>query len=148
MSSFTLIGFFALAGGKHLVSTKSSKTYYCFYMMTIQCSAGIDVPAEIHVYSPYNDVPHPDDTIAFVIARAFCPPNDTAHLDVYHLIPVPDNQTESEYQSQCVPDYPYPFASGVGPVSGMEILPDSTTKTFSVAVSDYVCDGTKSSIVQ
>lgn len=148
MSSFTLIGFFALTGGKRLVSAKSSKTYYCFYTTTIQCSAGIDVPAEIRVYSPYNDVPHPDDTIAFVIARAFCPPNDTAHLDAYHLVPVPGNPTESEYQSQRVPDYPYPFASGVGPVLGTEILPDSTTKTFSVAVSDYVRDGTKSSTVQ
>ena len=53
MSSFTLTGFFALAGGKRVVSTRSTKVYYCFYMTTIQCSASVDIPADIHIYSPY-----------------------------------------------------------------------------------------------
>ena len=117
-------------------------------MTTIQCSAGVDIPADIHIYSPYNDVVLPDDTIAFVVARAFCPPNETAFLDAYHLIPVPGNPTETEYQSQRVPDCPYPFALGVGAVSGTEVLADSVTKAFSVVVSDYVRDGMKSSTVQ
>lgn len=138
MSSFTLTGFFALAGGKCVVSTRSTKVYYCFYMTTIQCSAGVDIPADIHIYSPYNDVVLPDDTIAFIVARAFCPPNETAFLDAYHLIPVPGNPTETEYQSQRVPDCPYPFALGVGAVSGTEVLADSVTKAFSVVVSDYI----------
>ncbi|KIM57181.1 hypothetical protein SCLCIDRAFT_29026 [Scleroderma citrinum Foug A] len=148
MSSFTLIGFFALAGGKCVVSTKSSKVHYCFYTTSIQCTAGIDIPAEIHIYSPYNDVPHPKDTIAFVIAKAFCPPNDTALLNAYHLIPVPGNPTETEYQMQHVPDCPYPFVSGIGAVSSTEVLPDGVTKAFSVLVGDYIRDGTKSSTVQ
>ena len=148
MGSFTVIGFFALTGGKRIVSTKSSKLYYCFYTTTIQCSAGVDIPAEIRIYSPYNDVPHPDDTIAFVIARAYCPLNNTALLNAYHLIPVPGNPTETEYQLQRVPDCPYPFVSGTGAVSGTEILADGITKSFSVVVSDYVRDSTKSSTVQ
>ena len=148
MGSFTLIGFLALTGGKRVVSTKSSKLYYCFYTTTIQCSGGVDIPAEIRVYSPYNDVPHPDDTIAFVIARAYCPLNNTALLDAYHLIPVPGNLTETEYQLQRVPDCPHPFVSGTGAVSGTEVLADGVTKSFSVVVSDYVRDSTKSSTVQ
>ncbi|KAL4063096.1 hypothetical protein J3A83DRAFT_4060741, partial [Scleroderma citrinum] len=79
-------------------------------------------------------------TIAFVIMRAYCPPNDTALLDAYHLIPVPGNLTETEYQLQHVPDCPYPLVSGIGAVSHMEVLPDGITKAFSVVVSDYVHD--------
>ena len=148
MSSFTLIGFFALTGGKCVVSTKSSKVYYCFFTTTIQCSGDIDIPAEIRIYSLYNDIVHADDTIVFVIAKAFCPPNDTALLDAYHLVPVPGSPTETEYQLQRVPDCPYPFASGIGTVLSTEVLADGVTKAFSVVVSDYVRDGTKSSTVQ
>ena len=148
MSLFTLIGFLALTGGKRVVSTKLSKVFYCFYTTTIQCSGSVDIPAEIHIYNPYNDIPYADDTIAFVIAKAFCPPNDTALLDAYHLVPVPGNPTEMEYELQHVPDCPYPFASGIGAVSGTEVLADGVTKAFSIVVSDYVRDSIKSSTVQ
>ena len=70
MSSFILVSFLPLTGGKCAVSTKSSKIYYCFYTTTIQCSSGVDIPAEIQIYSQYNEVPLPDDTTAFVIAKA------------------------------------------------------------------------------
>ena len=148
MSSFTLIGFFALTGGKCVVSTKLSKVYYCFYTTTIQCTGGVDIPAEIHIYSPYSDIVHANDTITFLIARAFCPPNDIVLLDAYHLVPIPGSPTEMEYQLQHVPDCPYPVTSGISTVSSTEILADGVTKAFSVVVSDYVCDGTKSSTVQ
>ena len=87
-------------------------------------------------------------TLLLVIARAYCPPNDTALLDAYHLIPVPGNPTETEYELQCVPDCPHPFVSDTGAVLGSEVLADGVTKAFSVLVSDYVRDGTKSSTVQ
>lgn len=71
-----------------------------------------------------------------------------ALLDAYHLVSIPGNPTETEYELQCVPDCPYPFISGIGAVLGTEVLADDVTQAFSVIVSDYVHDGTKSSTVQ
>ena len=125
-----------LPSGKRVVSAKLSEVHYCFYTTTIQCFGSIDIPAEICIYSPYDHVIQADDTIAFVIAKVFCPPNDTALLNAYHLVPVPGSPTEMEYQFQCAPDCPYPLASVIGAISGTEILADGVTKASSIVISD------------
>jgi len=44
----------------------------------------------------YNSDIHPNGTIAFVIAKAFCPPNNTALDAQYHIVAIPGNQAETE----------------------------------------------------
>ncbi|EDR08113.1 uncharacterized protein LACBIDRAFT_297814 [Laccaria bicolor S238N-H82] len=102
MSSLLIIGFFALASGRRLAITKpgaKSRTWYCYYSTTIQTSTGNILPADLRIYSPINDVVHPDNTIAFVIAKAYIPPNDTTFLDVLHLAICPGDPSSVVFES-------------------------------------------------
>ena len=149
--SFSVIGFLGLANAERVASSKPNgkEVWHCFYTTTLQCSSGIDIPAKIRIYSPFNDVVHVNDTVAYVIARAFCPPNKPVLLDTYHIFPVPGNPANgAEYKSR-VPDCPHPFVSGIGIVSGRaKVLADGVTKFFPVVVSDYVQESKKVSTVQ
>ncbi|KIM65723.1 hypothetical protein SCLCIDRAFT_1158130 [Scleroderma citrinum Foug A] len=150
MSSFTVFGFFGLASAKCVVTTKLSgkDVWHCLYSTSLQCSSGIHIPAKIHIYSPFNDVIHADHTIMFIVAKAYCPPNDIALLNAYHIFPIPGNPEDDNYES-LAPDCPHPFISGIGTVSGRaEVLADGVTKVFLVVVNEYVRDGVKTSTVQ
>ncbi|EDR08646.1 uncharacterized protein LACBIDRAFT_326833 [Laccaria bicolor S238N-H82] len=137
----TLYGFFALASGRRLAITKpgaKSRTWYCYYSTTIQTSTGNILPADLRIYSPINDVVHPDNTIAFVIAKAYIPPNDTTFLDVLHLAICPGDPSSESYE-ESLPDCPYPWIFGVGHVpSKSETLTDTNTKIFPVSHTEYL----------
>lgn len=150
MSSFTVFGFFGLAGAERVATTRPTgkDVWHCLYTTSLQCSSGIQIPAKICIYSPFNDVIHPDHTIAFIIAKAFCPPNEIALLDAYHIFPVPGNPGDEDYEL-LAPDCPHPFVTGIGTVSGRaEVLADGATKVFSVIVNEYVRDSVRTSTVQ
>lgn len=148
--SFTVFGFFGLAGAERVSTTRSSgkEIWHRVYTTSLQCSSGIHIPAKLRIYSPFNDIVHADNTIAFVVAKAFCPPNETALLDAYHIFPVPGNPADEDYES-LAPDCPHPFVTGVGTVSGRaEVLADGVTKVFSVILNEYVRDSVRISTVQ
>ncbi|KAH7904539.1 hypothetical protein BJ138DRAFT_1019010 [Hygrophoropsis aurantiaca] len=151
MSSLTLFGFLCLAAGRRLQTTKPgspSKTYHAFYATALQSASGSSVSAEIRVYSPFNDTILPDNTVAFVVAKAFFPNNDTVLLDASHVIPMPGDPSSDDYDN-FLPDCPYPFLIGLGSVpSKFELLPDGVSKTFNVISSDFIRDGVKSSTIQ
>ena len=87
--------------------------------------------------------------VAFVIAKAFCPPNDLVLLDAYHIFPVPGNPADEEEYESRAPDCPHPFMSGIGIVSGhAEVLAGGITKIFPVVVNEYVRDSVKTLTVQ
>src|ERR1700683_213463 len=55
MSSFTIIGFFALANGCHLQTIKpgtETRTWHAHYTTTVQCSNPPFIPADLRIYSP------------------------------------------------------------------------------------------------
>ncbi|KAH7907760.1 hypothetical protein BJ138DRAFT_1014023 [Hygrophoropsis aurantiaca] len=151
MSSLTMFGFLALGAGRRVMSIKpgsSSKTWHCFYASVVQLSSGQSLPAEIRAYSPFNDVVHPDNTVAFIVAKAHFPAHDTLLLDAYHIIPVPGNPSDDSYDNH-LPDCPHPFVLGIGSVPvKTDVLADGVSKAFEVITSEYVRDSVKSTSVQ
>ncbi|KAH9948376.1 hypothetical protein B0H21DRAFT_690211 [Amylocystis lapponica] len=150
MSTLTTFGFFGLGAGRRASARtrNGNTTFFCYYTTTLQCSAGGMIPAELRVYSPRDDVPLADDTIAFVVARLFVPLNGTALLDAYSLFPVPGDPASDAYEA-AIPDMPYPFVYGLGIVrSKWAPLPDGTSKAFTVDVHERVRDEQKPTSVQ
>ncbi|KAI6000454.1 hypothetical protein EDD15DRAFT_2159853 [Pisolithus albus] len=145
MSVTVVYGFFALAGGRRVKSVKAGSTmvYHCIYETTIQCTSGTVFPASLRVYSPINGVIFPDNTVAFVSAKASVPVNIPAEpvlLEAFHLVPVPGDPSVDGYEDG-VPDLPYPVVVGMGSVTTQAwLLSDGMSKAFTVVSSDYVCD--------
>ncbi|KAI6146724.1 hypothetical protein BKA82DRAFT_29428 [Pisolithus tinctorius] len=153
MSMTTVVGFFALSGGRHVQSTRGgngAKTYHCFYNTAVQCTSGVVFPAQLRVYSPFNDTLLTDDTVAYVIARAYIPssiPRDPILLEAADLAAVPGDPSSEEYEAT-IPDSPCPYIFGIGSVTTRATsLPDGVTKAFSVMSSDFGRDATMSSTV-
>ena len=100
MSSFTKQSFFTLASGRRLQTIKPGTTiraWHAHYTTTIQCVAPLYVPADLRVYSPINDILHPDDTIAFIVARVHLPQTSNILLDAIHIVPFPGDPSNNAY---------------------------------------------------
>ncbi|KIN96374.1 hypothetical protein M404DRAFT_163219 [Pisolithus tinctorius Marx 270] len=150
MSTTTVVGFFALSGGHHVQSTRGgngAKTYHCFYNSAVQCTSSVVFPAQLCVYSPFNDMLLADDSVAYVIARAYILssiPRDPILLEAVDLATVPGDPSSEEYEAT-IPDSPCPYIFGVGSVTTRATsLLDGVTKAFSVTSSDFVRDATMS----
>ena len=152
MSSLTVFGFFALAKGHRDLFQKpgsSTKTYYCFYTTALQCSSGVVLPAELRIYSPFNDTVLQDHTVVFTISRAYFPSHGTILLDASHLFPFPGDPSEEDAYDRNLPDCRIPFVIGLGSVPFRhEMLSDGVSKAFNVVCSEFVRDGSKTSTVQ
>ena len=142
MSSFTIIGFFALASGHHLQTVKPGtaiRTWHAHYTTIIQCINPPYLPADLRIYSPINDVLHPDNTIAFVVARVHVPQTGNVLLDVLRIVPCPGDPSQDSYDDT-VPNFQFPMVYGLGIVSTPhETLPNGST-AFSVVLTEYVRD--------
>ena len=140
MSSFTILGFFALASGRRVQTTKPGthkQTYHAHYTTTIQCINSLYLPADLRIYSPMNDVLHPDDTIAFVVARIHVPRSGNILLDAIRIVPCPGDPSH-EYYEETVPNFQFPMIYRLGVVSSLpEMLPNNST-AFSVTLTEYV----------
>ncbi|KAI5997710.1 hypothetical protein EDC04DRAFT_2585027 [Pisolithus marmoratus] len=136
--------FFALVNGdcvKTFRTGSSTATYHCVYKTTIQCTSGVIFPAMLHVYSPFNDVALPDNTVAFISAKMSIPaavPQDPILLKGISVIAVPSDPSLDTYEHS-VPDFPYPMVVGLGSVTApTRTLPDGTSKVFDVLSTDYM----------
>ncbi|KAI6027247.1 hypothetical protein EDC04DRAFT_2523398, partial [Pisolithus marmoratus] len=139
-----VFGFFGLANSEHVKTLKtgsSTATYHCLYETTIQCTSGVIFPAMLHVYSPFNNVALPDNTIAFISAKASIPssiPDEPVLLEGMYVMPVPGDPTSDIYK-HAVPNFPYPVVVGLGVVSMQPwMLSDGTSKAFTIISTDYV----------
>ncbi|KAI6010065.1 hypothetical protein EDC04DRAFT_2581233 [Pisolithus marmoratus] len=146
MSASIVFSFFGLANGDHVKMFRSGSsimTYHCIYETTIQCTSSVILPAMLCVYSPFNDVALPDNTMAFVSAKISIPaavPQDLILLEGISIIAVPGNPSLDSYEHS-VPDFPYPMVVRLGLVTApARTLPDGTSKAFDVLSTDYVCD--------
>jgi len=150
MSSFTILGFFALASGRRVQTVRPGtaiRTWHAHYTTTIQCSSPPHVPADLCIYSPINDVLHPDDTIAFVVAWVHIPPTGTILLDAIRIVPLPGDPSHDSYDD-AVPNFQFPMVYGLGIVlSPPETLHNGST-AFSVALTEYVRDANQQSHLQ
>ena len=154
MSSFIIVGFFALANGHraHSAQPGSSKTVsHCHYMTIVQCLHGPEVDAKIHVFSPASEaIVHPNDTVAFVIAHASVQQHPFQILmEAKHLIPMPGNPEDNDYNER-MPNFPYPFIAAIGHVTNTHhAMQGEDAKTqINLSVSDYVHGSIQASTIQ
>jgi hypothetical protein len=151
MSSFVVVGFFGLAEATRKFTIKKSRNgddmrvYHVHYTTCIQCTDCSAAAADLRIYSPFNDSPLPNETVAFVIAKAYAPPGEIIQLEAFYLSPVPGDPSEDEYDERA-PNVQIPFVFAVGQVcSGVHVLPGTDTKCFSVNLTEYVRDENQSS---
>lgn len=91
MSSLNVIGFFALAQGKRIATLLPGATFPIHHNRYVTClkSTSDDITtypsATLRVYSGSGDAPLPDNTIAFVIAKACAPTGKPIELDALYL---------------------------------------------------------------
>ena len=81
-----------------------------------------------------------DNTVAFVLAKAYVPPGNIAGnvlLEAIHVVPLLGDPSDESYDER-MPNFPYPLVLGLGTVtSSVETLPDGRI-SFPVSLSDYV----------
>ncbi|KAI6121178.1 hypothetical protein F5141DRAFT_998945 [Pisolithus sp. B1] len=147
-------GFLAVSEGCRVSSVKPSsgkKTYHCVYTTALECDDGTSIPAELRIYSPFNDVVMPDNTFGYVVAKAYFPtavPEEKALLEASQFFPFPGDPSSGAYEDS-IPDCVTPFVMGLGSVPAPAItLPDGSSRAFSVVVADHVRDSRKSSTIQ
>ncbi|KAK7027610.1 hypothetical protein R3P38DRAFT_2938741 [Favolaschia claudopus] len=144
MSTFLLLGFMALAGGKRVAAQIPGATYprhYNHYVTSLKTLSDDETTfpaATLRVYSAAGDAPLPDNTLAYVIAKASAPVGQPVELDAFQLSVVPGNPNDENYDAQ-VPDCPT-FAYGLGhlPAHHTPHVHDDNTKTFVLSMAEYV----------
>ena len=150
MSSFTILGFFALASGRRLQTIKPGttiRTWHAHYTTTIQCISPPYVPADLRIYSPMNDILHADNTIAFVVARVHIPHSGDILLDAIRIVPCPGDPSLESYDDT-VPNFQFPMVYGLGVVSTPHETLQNGSTVFSVTLTEYVRDANQQSNVQ
>ncbi|KZT05502.1 uncharacterized protein LAESUDRAFT_655703 [Laetiporus sulphureus 93-53] len=151
MSSFMLMGFFAVAGGQRSTSVNAQRgtsTFYNYYFTAIQCSSGDLLLTQLRIYSPRDDIPLSDNTVIFSVAHVHVPANATVLLDTFSVYPFPGDSNDNNYQSP-IPDMPYPYAIDLDTVLlKHDILADGKSKAFLVEVHECVHDEQRSSSLQ
>ncbi|KAJ7233633.1 hypothetical protein C8J57DRAFT_1729387 [Mycena rebaudengoi] len=104
--------------------------------------------ATLRIYSAAGDAPLPDNTVAFVVAKAFAPTNKPIELDALFLSAVPGDPNDDDYDER-VPDFPV-FIYGVGHIPANHVPQsfDDGGKAFTLSLTEYVAGGSKSSTIQ
>ncbi|KAI6135878.1 hypothetical protein EDD17DRAFT_1426587, partial [Pisolithus thermaeus] len=104
MSLLMVCGFVAVAEGCYVSLMKpnaTAKTYYCLCSTALHCARDVSFPGKIHIYSPSNDVILPDNTVGFLVVKAYFPPGipgEKVLLEVSHLMPMPGDPASETYE--------------------------------------------------
>ncbi|KAF8485204.1 hypothetical protein DFH94DRAFT_842849 [Russula ochroleuca] len=153
MSSFLLSGFFGLTSGIRQRSDtpradgKVSSIFHMYYNTTILCGPHTSLPAQLRKYSPPGEDPLPDDTVAYIVAKAHVPAMNVGGpvlLDVVHIAPLFGDPASEGYDSR-LPDFDYPLVVALGTVTGPQEGPPGGIVTFPITVSEFVRGGSKES---
>lgn len=161
MSSFFLSGFFGLESGQRVNSSKpnnpSSRVYHAVYSSAIQFAPPADasiIPADIRLWSPRSGTLLADNTVAFVVGKAYIPRSTTSYnntdkalIDALYLMPCPGDPSDPEYEAR-IPDFPGPLVIALGSVTGGHSTLPNSDITFPLTLSEYVRDDTRQSIIQ
>ena len=130
--------------------------HHAVYSSVIQCTLSdvgeqpMAIPAEIRLWCPPSQPLHPDNTVAFVVAKAYIPspgslPN-MALLDALYLIPFPGDADTDEYEDH-IPDFPNPLVTTLGTVSASGSDLSTSHHCFPLSVREYVRDENKNSVI-
>ena len=155
MSAFIISGFFSLTSGRRIRTDvprsngTSQGVYHVYYETIVQCSQTDLITAELRKYSPPGETVLQNDTIAYVVAKAYMPPPSmprTFLLEAIHIAPEPGDPTSDDYE-ESVPDFPFPSFFIQGTVSDEHKVDEGGVVNFPVNVSDYVRGNNKKSTV-
>lgn len=155
MSAFIISGFFSLTSGRRIRTDvarpngTSQGVYYVHYETIVQCSQSGPISAELRKYSPPGESVLQNDTIAYVVAKAYMPPPNmprTFLLEAIHIAPEPGDPSSDDYEDS-VPDFPFPSFFIQGTVSEEHKVDEGGIVNFPVNVSDYVRGNNKKSTV-
>ncbi|KAI6163503.1 hypothetical protein EDD17DRAFT_1476324 [Pisolithus thermaeus] len=148
-----VFGFLVLANRDRVKTFRagsSTAMYHCVYETTIQCTSSVVFPTMLRVYSPFNDVALPNNTVAFVSTKVCIPATilrDPVLLEGICVMAVPGDPASNSYESS-IPDFPHLMVIGLGSVtSPARTLADGTSKAFDVMSGDYVWDTRMTSTV-
>jgi hypothetical protein len=151
MSTATAFGLFGLTAGERVFhrqdNTTPVKTYYITYRTSISCandSQGID--AELRVYSPPSAVPMEDFTIVRMRGRLYAPTADLLLLEGVRMVPFPGDPSSEAYEAFFPENDPTDVILH-GVVASSTTEQTDGSKTFSLTVSDYVRDNTRTSTI-
>ena len=146
MSTFIVSGFFSLTSGRRVRSEvprpngSSQGVYHIYYDTTVQCTQTGPISAELRKYSPPGEPVLQNDTIAYVVAKAYMPPVNMPRiilLEAIHIASEPGDPTSDEYEDS-VPDFPFPSIFVQGTTSAEHKGDDGGVIHFPVTVTDYV----------
>lgn len=150
-----IAGFFALAHGSCIRVNKVSRqapatnataqggTWYALYDTTLTCVKDVFVAAQLRVYSPSNDVIHPDNSVAFVIGKVCLQPGvNRALIDATHMHIKPGDVSSEDYEDT-IPSFPQSYLFSVGSVTGQHEGLEDRSRVFPVTLSEYVRDEVK-----
>ena len=156
MSSFIVVGFLGLTSGRRMRSDSTRpdgtpiSVWHVIYDTCLICSHPPSLPAELRKYSPSTDTILPDDTIAFVVAKAYVPSVDvskTVLLDAMLLIPIPGDPSSPDYDER-TPDLYTPLIFGIGTVAASQEALPNTPVYFPTTVSEFVRGSPKQTVLQ
>ncbi|KAF8496088.1 hypothetical protein JB92DRAFT_2747165 [Gautieria morchelliformis] len=151
MSNFFLECTVCLSGGNRQSSVapaSGNRTWHCYYNSAIKCNDRTLLPVDIRIYSPMNDVVHPDLTMGRVIGRAVKPPDGPMLVDAYVITPFPGDPVSPQYDIH-LPQSTTAYVWALGTVmTPLEQMPDGKSRCFNLAVSDFVRDSNKLSTLQ
>ena len=155
--AFVIVGFFALTAGRRVLTELSLSSgdnvtiCHMLYSTTVVCSQQpATLLAEIHIYSPFDDAPLPDNTVAFIVAKAHIPLEGTGCtvlLDALHFSPILGNPSDENYNAN-LPAFSNPLVLALGTVSADHEETLGGPLTFPVSLSEYIHGGVRQSIVQ
>ena len=143
-------GYFCVANARRVSVNKASgaTAYYWLYATTIRCNDNSTPAAELRVYARQSDFSLSDNTIVEAIAQVHFP-NDQGLilLECSEVIPVPGQPSDPGYDDRVPNSYPTLYVLG-NVVDNEPALGDPDLRGCTLAVSDYVRDGFKESLVQ
>jgi hypothetical protein len=156
MSSFIVVGFFALRSGRRVrtpISKANGSTamiWHVHYKTTLTCQDPLSLLAELQNYNPINNTVFDDDSIAFMVLKVYIPPGNVASnvlLEALYIAPLPGDLGDDSYDDH-LPNFPHSLVFGLRMVTApVDSSPDSCI-LFPVSLSDYVQGSLKQSTIQ
>ena len=100
---------------------------------------GTSVPVIIRRYTPSQDPILLDETVVLIRGSLHAPANDVAMIECNQtFVPCPGKPTDEGYQDGCF-DIPCLYVYAIGQVtSHADLMDDGTSRSFNIAVSDWI----------
>ena len=151
MSSFIIVGFFAVKSGRRVVSQRvvndnTVKSNYIHYQTALQCTANVSYPAEIRVFATSQSTILPDNSVVHVLAKAEINPGADAFLEATTFAVIPGDPSTDDYEDH-IPDEPYAHVFILGQVMKESPL-DAKVTAYTIMASDYLNDRPTQSLIQ